>query len=134
MNFQLPHPRKQNSRIVRIHPHIRAARVFIHKQHLLPALPSIRRAEHAAFWLRAICVPERTCQHDLRIARVNDDVSNAPRFLQPHQRPGLAHTTFASLAATASEPIEETGCESKIGSQWMPASVVLKIPPEAAPT
>jgi len=48
--------------------------------------------------------------------------------------PVPAQTTFASLPATAKDPIDDTGCASKIGSQWMPPSVVLKIPPDAAPT
>jgi hypothetical protein len=30
-------------------------------------------------------------------------------------------------------PTEETGCPSKIGSQWIPPSLDLKIPPDAAP-
>jgi hypothetical protein len=41
---------------------------------------------------------------------------------------------FASLAATASEPMDATGSESKMGSQWIPPSVLLKMPPDAAPT
>src|SRR5712671_3723534 len=41
---------------------------------------------------------------------------------------------FGSLAATASEPMDATGSESKMAPQWIPPSVLLKIPPEAAPT
>src|SRR6202007_1531408 len=48
--------------------------------------------------------------------------------------PVPAHTMFGSLAATASEPMDATGSESKMGSQWIPPSVLLKMPPDAAPT
>src|SRR5260370_42550596 len=39
-----------------------------------------------------------------------------------------------SLTVPASEPMDATGSESKIGSQWIPPSVLLKMPPDAAPT
>src|SRR4029077_14221819 len=55
-------------------------------------------------------------------------------WLRMKDSPVPAHTMFASLAATASEPMDATGSESKIGSQWMPPSVLLKMPPDAAPT
>jgi len=41
---------------------------------------------------------------------------------------------FGSLAATASEPMDATASESKMGSQWIPPSLLLKMPPDAAPT
>src|SRR5580658_8033219 len=55
-------------------------------------------------------------------------------WLRMKDSPVPAHTMFGSLAATASEPMEATGSESKMGSQWMPPSMLLKMPPEAAPT
>src|SRR5580692_7281519 len=55
-------------------------------------------------------------------------------WLRMNDSPVPAQTMFGSLAATASEPMEATGSESKMGSQWIPPSVLLKIPPEAAPT
>ncbi len=54
--------------------------------------------------------------------------------LRMNVSPVPAQTTFASDGATASEPIDETGWLSKMGAQDAPPSVVLKIPPEAAPT
>ena len=48
--------------------------------------------------------------------------------------PVPAHTMLGSLAATASEPMDATGSESKMGFQWIPPSVLLKMPPDAAPT
>src|ERR1044072_5034810 len=63
------------------------------------------------------------------------------RWLRMNDSPVPAHTMFGSLAATASEtpdrpgePMDATGSESKIGSQWIPPSVLLKMPPDAAPT
>src|SRR4029077_2788003 len=55
-------------------------------------------------------------------------------WLRMNDSPVPAHTMFASLAATASEPMDATGSAAKIGSQWIPPSVLLKMPPDAAPT
>src|ERR1700757_537758 len=55
-------------------------------------------------------------------------------WLRMNDSPVPAHTTFGSLAATAREPMDATGPESKMGSQWIPPSVLLKMPPDAAPT
>src|SRR5882762_6936651 len=55
-------------------------------------------------------------------------------WLRTNDSPVPAHTMFGSLAATANEPMDATGSESKMGSQWIPPSVLLKMPPEAAPT
>src|SRR4029077_5439988 len=42
-------------------------------------------------------------------------------------------TIFGSLAATASDPMDATGSESKMGFQWIPPPVPFKLPPDAAP-
>ncbi len=55
-------------------------------------------------------------------------------WLRINDSPVPAHTMFGSLAATASEPMDATGSESKMGFQWIPPSVLLKMPPDAAPT
>src|SRR5205814_8876712 len=52
----------------------------------------------------------------------------------PHPPLFRSHNMFGSLAATASEPMDATASESKIGSQWIPPSLLLKMPPDAAPT
>jgi hypothetical protein len=54
-------------------------------------------------------------------------------LLRIHGSPVPAHTMFTADGATARDPIEETGCPSKIGCQVVPASDVLKMPPEADP-
>ena len=48
--------------------------------------------------------------------------------------PVPAHTTFGSDCATASEPMDWTGCVSNTGVQFTPPSVVFQMPPDAAPT
>ena len=48
--------------------------------------------------------------------------------------PVPAHTTLLSDCATASEPIDCTGCSSNSDAQFTPPSVVFQMPPEAAPT
>ena len=47
--------------------------------------------------------------------------------------PVPTHTTFESAVETAIAPTESTGWSSKTGAQWIPPSVVLNTPPEAAP-
>lgn len=54
-------------------------------------------------------------------------------WLRMNVSPVPAQTTLGSVGAIASDPTEETGWASKIGSQWMPPSMLLKMPPEAAP-
>jgi hypothetical protein len=54
-------------------------------------------------------------------------------WLRMNGSPVPAQTTFGSDGATIKAPIDATGCPSKIGVQWMPPSVLLKIPPDAAP-
>src|SRR5260370_30494343 len=55
-------------------------------------------------------------------------------WLRMNDSPVPAHTMFESLAASAREPMDATGSASKMGSQWIPPSVLLKMPPDAAPT
>ena len=55
-------------------------------------------------------------------------------LLRMNASPVPAQTTLGSDAATARDPIDDTGLSSNIACQWAPPSVVLKIPPEAAPT
>ena len=47
--------------------------------------------------------------------------------------PVPAQTMFASLGATASDPMDDTGWSSKIGAQCTPPSVDFHSPPDAAP-
>ena len=54
-------------------------------------------------------------------------------LLRMNASPVPAQITFESDGAMASDPIDETSCSSKIASQWAPLSVVLKMPPDAAP-
>jgi hypothetical protein len=54
-------------------------------------------------------------------------------WLRMKVSPVPAHTTLGLLGAIASEPTEETGWLSKMGSQCRPPSLLLKMPPDAAP-
>ena len=47
--------------------------------------------------------------------------------------PVPAQTRLGSDGATASDPIDDTSWLSNIGVQCAPSSVVLKMPPDAAP-
>ena len=55
-------------------------------------------------------------------------------LLRMNDSPVPAHTTLGSDGATAIDPIDDTASPSKIGSQCAPLSIVLKMPPDAAPT
>ena len=100
MNFNLPHPRKQNVRVIGIHRQIGAARVFVHEKNPLPILSAVRRAIHAALLLWSVGVPERTRENNVGISRVHDHVCDAAGFLQTHQRPGFSgiHRLVNSLS------------------------------------
>ena len=43
------------------------------------------------------------------------------------------YTVFGSLGATATAPIDATGCESMIGAQVRPALPLFHTPPPTAP-
>ena len=90
VDFELPHPGKQDVRVVWIHSQVRAAGVFVHEQHLFPVLPTVRRAEDPALGLRAVRVAKRAGENEVRIVRVNHDVRDPPGLLQTYERPGLA--------------------------------------------
>ncbi len=100
VNLELPHPRKQNTRIIWIHSHVRAARVFVDKKNLFPVLAAIGSAKDAPLRLRPIRMTERASKHRIRIVLVNQDVADPASLLQSHQRPGLArvHRFINSIA------------------------------------
>src|SRR6266581_5815545 len=90
MNLERPYAGKQDARIAWIHRNVRTTTVLIHKEHALPMVAAISRAEDTAFLLGTISVPEGARQHDVRILWIDGDVSDAAGFLEPHQFPGLA--------------------------------------------
>src|SRR5206468_6321254 len=73
VNFEGPHARKQNARIVRIHGDIGAARAFIDEEHPLPRFAAIGGAKDTAFGLGTIRMPERGCQHYVWIPGIDYD-------------------------------------------------------------
>ena len=54
-------------------------------------------------------------------------------FERMNGSPVPTHTTLGSDGATATDPIDDTFCSSKIGLQRFPPSVVFQSPPDAAP-
>ena len=133
-----------------------AAGVLVHEQRLLPRLPAVLRAEHAALALRTGGTAEGARHDDVLIRRMDDDRADAPRFREPHLRPRLAgvgglvdpvphHVHVANgpglagagpddvviRGATASAPI---ACEAPCRrSAPRGATVVDSTPPDAAP-
>ena len=90
VNLDLPHAGKKDSRIVGIHSHVRAARVFVDEKHFVPRFSAVAAAEDAALWLRSVGVAQRAREHDVWIARVDLHAADTACLLQSHQRPGLA--------------------------------------------
>jgi hypothetical protein len=96
-------------------------------------------------------VPERAREHHVGISRIDHDAPDAAGHLETGVRPCLAGVgrlvdtvTDRDVAAnerfTSAGPDDirigrgdETGWSSKIASQCAPLSVVLKMPPDAAP-
>src|SRR5574341_562908 len=72
-----------------IHGDIRAAGAPVGKQDLVPRLPAVRGAKHAAVRLRSVAVPLGAGEHQVRVLRVNHHARDAAGVLEPHAGPGL---------------------------------------------
>src|SRR5215472_7036400 len=79
-------------------------------------------------------LPPSTTAGAVRLGALYLILAAAAYWMRMNGSPVPAQTMLGSAAAMASEPMEATGWPSKMGSQWIPASVDLKMPPEAAPT
>src|SRR6185437_11809903 len=87
VDHKLPHPRKQDAGVVWIHGQIAAACILVDEKRFLPSFPAVRGAKHSTLRLRAIRRPERACENDVRIARINNHVGDAAGVFQAHVRP-----------------------------------------------
>ena len=63
-----------------------------------------------------------------------DAVRPSPELLRSLASPVPTQTTLGSEGATATAPMEATGCLSKTGAKVAPAFTVFQTPPVARPT
>src|ERR1043166_2581149 len=89
VNLNRPHPRKQDPRIARVHHHVRTATVFVHEQDAIPMRAAVRGAKDATLGLWPIRMSYRTGQDDIRILRIDDNMTYATGLFQAHQLPGF---------------------------------------------
>src|SRR5439155_22396433 len=90
VDLDLPHAGKEDPRIARVDRDVGAARVLVDEQRALPRPAAVGRPVHAALELRPVRVAEGAGEHDVGIARIDHDASDASRRLEAGARPGLA--------------------------------------------
>ena len=111
----LPHGHKKLIRIMGIHNHIGHPTLFVYKQNLLPALPSIRGFINPSFGMGSPGAPDGSGIYHIRIRGMNDDPVQVPGSLQAHQLPASsavqaliypapAVQTVTGIALTGSGP------------------------------
>ena len=86
----LPHPGKENIRIVGRHGDVGSARVRIDKENPLPGLSTIGGAVNAPLLLRSEAVAHGCHEDDVGILRMNHDPAYPARPVESHVSPCLA--------------------------------------------
>ena len=89
VDLHRPHAGEQLARVGGVHLDAGSAGVLVHEEHVLPALPAVHGAEHAARLLRSVRVTQSPHVHDIRVVRMDDDARHAcrPAFPQTHMTP-----------------------------------------------
>src|SRR5258708_38823566 len=72
-----------------IEHHVDTACVFVHVQNFCPGLAAIGGAEDPAFRIGAEWVSQRSYENDIRIFRMNDQLSNRAAVAKSHVPPRL---------------------------------------------
>ena len=90
VDLDLPHAGEQRARVARVDREVGAAGVLVDEEHALPRAAAVGRAIHAAIRLRPVRVAERAGEHDVGIARVDDEASDPARRVEAEVRPALA--------------------------------------------
>src|SRR5260370_14761141 len=90
VNLELPHTGEKHARIARVHGDVGAAGVLVNEQRALPALAAVGGAKDAALLLRAVRMPQRAREHDVRIARIDADAADTRGPIEPQMDPRLA--------------------------------------------
>ena len=86
----VPEARVERVRVGGIHDQVPHTGRVVAEEDLDPVLSAVGGLEYAALLIPAKGVTECAHVHDVRIGRVHAYAPDVPRFLQAHQRPGLA--------------------------------------------
>ena len=87
---ELPHPRVQNIRLLRIHRQGGTAGIFVHVQNTLPFLAAIGGLVDAALLVRIPQMPQRAGVHRVRFAGIDENGADALGIFQANLLPTLA--------------------------------------------
>src|SRR6185437_6930991 len=82
-----PQPSEQDHGIARLHYNGTDAGLVIYEENFLPRLAAVCSAEDAALSVGRPCVPKNADQHNVGIARIDDDVCDLSCIAQPHKFP-----------------------------------------------
>src|SRR4051812_29716308 len=83
------HAGVENIRVARIGGDVRARRLIVDVQHLLPCLSTVRRLEDATLFVRSPLASEPARVHEVRILRVDHDARDLVTLLETDVRPML---------------------------------------------
>ena len=87
VDHDLPHPREEDPRVVRIHLQAGGPRVLVHEEHVLPGLTAVLGAEDSSLGLRSVRVSQRCHIDEVRVFWVDDDPRGAARPRETHVAP-----------------------------------------------
>ena len=105
MDARLPRGREDDARVGGIGREVDDAGRIVDGERAPPALAAVAGAEHAAFRVRSEQVPERRDQHDIRIARVDEDLADVARALEADVTPALAAVARAVDAVAGGDVV-----------------------------
>ncbi len=103
----MPKRRVNHSRIPRFETEIHCPGNIVLVQNFLPAPSTVSRAENAALLVRTEAAAHRRHQHDIRIAWIDQDPSNVPRFRKSKMLPRRSRIN----GFVNSIPIRDVGIE-----------------------
>ena len=89
VDLELPRAREEDARVRRIHRDVRAPRVLVDEEDVLPALPAVGRAVDAPLRLRPVGVAQRAHVDDVRVRGMDDEARDPSGGFESHEGPRL---------------------------------------------
>jgi hypothetical protein len=86
----LPDPGEEEARVARAHGQIHRTGTIADKEHLLPALAAVGRAEDAPLLVGSEDVTQRRHVDQVGVLRVDPDAGDLTRIVETHMGPVLA--------------------------------------------
>jgi len=86
----LPDRGENDARVRRVQRKVHRAGLLAHVQHTLPAAAAVRRTVDAPFFIRPERMPQRRHVDDIRVARMNPNLTDMMAVAQAHILPGLS--------------------------------------------